>query len=69
MNDYTAAFGFNNMQPEVMTAKASKKLGLVLFAAAAAGATFVATRPRVQRALRELMTPEPQDVTVAVAAE
>lgn len=40
-----------------------------LFAALAAGATFVATRPRVKRAWKELMTPEPQNATVNVAAE
>jgi hypothetical protein len=42
-----------------------------LFAAAAAGVAYVASRPRVQRAWRELMTPEPkpQNATVNVTAE
>jgi hypothetical protein len=70
VNDYSN-FGFNNMmQPEVMTAtaKASKKLGIALFAVTAAGVAYVASRPRVQRAWKELMTPEPQNA-VNVTAE
>jgi hypothetical protein len=73
VNDYNAAFGFNPqvIQPETVTevAKASKKLGIALFAAAAAGIGYVATRPRVQRAIKELMTPEPANATVEVAAK
>ena len=71
VNDYTAAFGFNPIQPETVAAagKASKKVAIALFAAAAAGTAYVISRPRVQRALKELMTPEPQNATVNVAAE
>ena len=68
VNDYN----FNpatSYQPEAFAegAKASSKL--YLFAAIAAGIGYVATRPRVRRALKELMTPEPANATVEVAAE
>ena len=71
MNDYTAAFGFDPIQVETAKAagKASKKVAIALFAATAAGVAYVASRPRVQRAWKELMTPEPENATVTVAAE
>ena len=70
VNDYSN-FGFNPIQPETVAAagKASKKVAIALFAAVAAGTAYVISRPRVQRALKELMTPEPKDATVTVAAE
>ena len=69
----------NDYNPEtVATAAADKvskldindfKVAISFFVAAAAGAAYVISRPRVQRALKELMTPEPQNATVNVAAE
>lgn len=71
MNDYSN-FGSNfAQQAETLqaAAKTSKNFGLVFFAATAAGVAYVATRPRVRRAIKELMTPEPENATVTVAAE
>ena len=62
VNDYNSAFG---SQPETNKTHLG---GALAMAALVAAVGYVASRPRVRRAIKELMTPEPQ-ATVNVTAE
>lgn len=56
------------VQPETKD-DSTHLVGVLGMAALVAAFGYVASRPRVRRAIKELMTPEPGNATVEVAAE